>query len=103
MERLIKLEQENAVKCDNINCDFVAKHEVGEGRYFDSIRKYLNVDCPKCGENLLTENDYILYLRFLKITNWVNKWFSWLTLIPYFRNKRKSTKVNLHKGFNIEE
>lgn len=41
------------LKCDNSQCgwsDMTIK--------FEEYKKYLNSSCPKCGENILTEDDY---------------------------------------------
>lgn len=41
------------LKCDNPNCDFVDMSiEISD---YDN---WLNKPCPKCGENLLTQEDY---------------------------------------------
>lgn len=44
----------NGVQCDNPKCDF-KDESVG----FDRVIEYLNKPCPKCGANLLTEEDYL--------------------------------------------
>lgn len=46
--------QENGLMCDNPNCDF-KDHEIKSANYSD----WINKPCPKCGENLLTEADFI--------------------------------------------
>lgn len=40
------------LKCDNPNCNYVDM-DIDASEY----PKYLNTPCPKCGENLLTEDD----------------------------------------------
>ena len=42
----------NGIICDNANCDYK-----DETVTFEEIDKFLNKPCPKCGENLLTEQD----------------------------------------------
>lgn len=97
--QLIEMHQEFLIQCDNKVCDYKIKNESGDPN--ENVSDYLNMPCPKCGENLLTEEDYLQSLRFLKIINWINKWFSW-TLIFYSKNaKKKSIKVHHHKGVNI--
>ena len=41
------------IKCDNPNCDFMDTSVKVE-----DYDKWLNRPCPKCGENLLTDDDY---------------------------------------------
>ena len=41
------------IKCDNPECDF-RDNSVQEHEYAN----WLNVPCPKCGQNLLTEEDF---------------------------------------------
>ena len=41
------------IKCDNPNCDFVDMSVK-----IEDYDKWLNKPCPKCGENLLTNDDY---------------------------------------------
>lgn len=55
------------IKCDNDDCDFVDMSVKVE-----DYDKWLNKPCPKCGENLLTEDDYKntqLILEIVKLTN----------------------------------
>lgn len=51
MEKNIEL-GESGLVCDNPNCDYVNK-EVK----FEDYPGWVNKPCPKCGENLLTEED----------------------------------------------
>jgi hypothetical protein len=50
MEQIVKIE---GIKCDNPNCDY-RNDDVA----FEDYSKWINASCPKCGENLLTEQDY---------------------------------------------
>lgn len=43
---------ENALTCDNEACDFKVNNVVRE-----QMDDFQDVNCPKCGENLLTEKD----------------------------------------------
>mgnify|MGYP003390741239 FL=1 len=43
----------SGLKCDNKNCDWHDK-----SISFSDYKKWLNAPCPKCGENVLTEQDY---------------------------------------------
>ena len=42
------------LKCDNPECDYV-NMDIPRNEY----EKWVNKPCPKCGENLLTEEDYM--------------------------------------------
>lgn len=98
MEKLIEIKQISSVKCDNENCDYVILND-GDGPNVD-IKQYINVSCPKCGENLLTDRDYLNYSKVLKMIGWLNKWFSWLT---FFRNKKKTVvSIETHKNITIK-
>ena len=43
----------SGIVCDNPNCDFTDPNVKVE-----DYDKWLNKPCPKCGENLLTDDDY---------------------------------------------
>lgn len=49
------------LKCDNPSCDFV-----DESIKREDYEQWVNAPCPKCGENLLTEEDYnnVLALQY---------------------------------------
>lgn len=97
-KKLIELEQEFLVECDNPLCDHKVKNETGDP--YADIDLYLNVPCPKCGENLLTEDDLYEYKKFLRLVKWVNRWFSWtLFFVPGAKTHRG--EVHVHKRINI--
>lgn len=99
--QLIEMHQEYLVGCDNKECDYKVKNESGDPN--EDISEFLNMPCPKCGENLLTEEDYLQSLRFLKFVNWINKWFSWILFFTPKNAKVKKIEVHHHKGLNIKE
>lgn len=99
MRKLIEMNQEYLIQCDNPRCDYKVKNETGNPN--EDIKGYLNKPCPKCGENLLTEQDYIQSLQLMKVINWLNKWFSWLTIFSSKKSQQK-VMVHVHKGVNIE-
>lgn len=43
----------SGIQCDNEECDFIDKSVKME-----EYDEWLNKPCPKCGDNLLTEEDY---------------------------------------------
>ena len=99
MRKLIELSQEHSIECDNPTCDFTIDNPTRDPN--TSIEKYINVACPRCEENLLTEKDYRDSVVFMKRVNWLNKWFSWLTLLNPNKKYDKAT-VHVHKGINIK-
>jgi|WetSurMetagenome_2_1015567.scaffolds.fasta_scaffold453743_2 hypothetical protein len=84
--KLIEINQEYLIVCDNENCDFKIKNPTGDPNFDSSI--YINMACPQCGDNLLTEKDHLIFLQFMKGVNWVNKYFSWLTIFRFRRWKK---------------
>jgi len=57
----------NGLKCDNPNCDWI-----DESIGFDGIEEWINRPCPKCGENLLTFDDYKRFKASLEAIEIVN-------------------------------
>ena len=100
MKQLIDITQDNAIVCDNKNCDYTIPNVLKTPNY--TIDKYINKPCPDCGDNLLTEEDYNTYIKTMKIIKWVNRWFSWLTVFSYKKNKTKIVEVHFHKGVHID-
>lgn len=90
--KLIEIYQENLIQCDNPNCDFKIKNPTGDPNEDSSM--YLNVACPLCGDNLLTERDNMIYQSFMKKVNWINKWFSWVNYLIPFRKKLNEISTN---------
>ena len=103
MRKLIETTQENTIECDNLSCDFEIPNESEDPNA--PLDKYLNQPCPKCGENLLTKEDLDDYIKMMKIINFLNKWFSWLTIFRTKNTKMASVTARAHKGvkINIEE
>jgi len=52
MEKNIEI-TESGLQCDNTQCDWT-----DESVMFDDYKQWLNKPCPKCGQNVLTEEDY---------------------------------------------
>lgn len=94
MRKIIET-KECLIICDNKNCDFTIPNKEIDMKYL------INMPCPKCGENLLTLEDYIQHLKLIKGVNWINKWFSWLTI--FLPKKRSTISVHCHDGFHIKE
>lgn len=71
----------SGLKCDTPKC----------GWRDDSIQlkdyhKYVGARCPICKRDVLTERDYRHVMATIRVTQFINKWFSWLP-------KRKHTTV----------
>lgn len=98
--KLIEIQQEHSIVCDNKQCGYEIKSTTGDPN--EDISGYLNMPCPDCGQNLLTEQDYLQSLKLLRIVNWLNKWFSWTTIFVSKKTKQKSVSVHFHNGVKIE-
>ncbi len=100
--KLIEVKQTQIIKCDNIYCDFVVPYSEEAEKH---ILLYINQECPKCGHNLLTKDDYLRYLRVKTIINWLNKWFSWTTYFYSQKSwdKRKTMILKTHKEITITD
>jgi len=53
--------------CDNPNCDWEDTTIKDE-----DFPNWINKSCPKCGDNVLTENDYNNVLKLNKIVDYIN-------------------------------
>ena len=102
MRKLIEKQQNSLVTCDNPNCDYTVP-------YTDATEKYLvlfiDKPCPKCGENLLTMEDYLQHQNLMKVVNFMNRWFSWITIF-YSKKawaKRQSVSVHVHDGVKVSQ
>lgn len=96
MRKLIEKQESTTVVCDNPNCNFEVEQTL-------ELKQYLNINCPKCGEPLLTLDDYLAYVKLIKTVNFINRWFSWITIF-YSKNrysKRQSISVHTHNGYKV--
>ena len=91
------LPQEHLIVCDY--CEFKIPNKTGDPN--EDISMYINVGCPLCGENLLTENDYNGALKTMKAIEWLNKWFSWIAYF-YPNTNKTNASVHYHNGIKIE-
>lgn len=97
--QLITFTQENIIVCDH--CPYVVENPTKDPNV--DIKSYINKPCPKCGANLLTEHDYKLSLKTMKIVNWINKWFSWLApKNPTSTIKEVPFEVSYHEKIKIK-
>ena len=56
------------IKCDNKECDFTEMSVL-----FEDYDKWLNKPCPKCGCNLLTQQDFDTTKTLMDITRMINE------------------------------
>jgi len=101
MRKLIETFDYDLIKCDNEKCDYTIGNPTGDINI--PLLDYVNVPCPKCEENLLTVTDYRDWERMRKTINWMNKWFSWLTIFYSKKAKRTTVSVNVHNGIHVKE
>lgn len=102
MRKLIERHQESLVMCDNPECDYTVPYKT-ENEHTTIL--YINKPCPKCGENLLTEEDYINHMKVMKVVDFLNRWFSWLTIFVSKKkwDNRTTVSVNVHDGIKIKK
>ena len=74
MKKIIHLKAEDAGKlnCDNTACNYTTPELLP---FNESL---INHECPKCGSNMLTLNEYSRVVKLIKMVAWINKWFGWL-------------------------
>jgi hypothetical protein len=97
--KIIEVNQPVLIQCDNLECNYTIPNPTGDPA--TETKQYINMPCPDCGENLLTQEDYDQAARVLKIINWLNKWFGWLA---FFTRKKRNVNatVHIHNGINIK-
>lgn len=98
--KLIEVYQPNLIVCDNKTCDFKIQNPTGDIN--EDISSYINIPCPECGQNLLTEEDYLLAMKVQKKINWLNKWFSWVLLVIPKKKLSQNVSMHIHNGIKIE-
>ena len=96
--------EEGGLQCDNPKCDWK------DTTIKDSdLEQHLNALCPKCGENILTEEDYNSFLKLQEIIDFVNSLTEeekeQLTGVTYenlAKQKKYKMTVNTHKGLSVD-
>lgn len=93
--------------CDNPKCDY-ADETVTVEMYDD----FLNKPCPKCGENLLTEEDLDLVMRLRSLGNFLNSLSpeqieelnkaQRYEVEPEMKNKKIEVTFHAHKEISVK-
>jgi predicted nucleic acid-binding Zn-ribbon protein len=76
------------IKCDNPVCDFADM-----GVKFEDYPQWLNKPCPKCGANLLTQEDF-------DTTNFIMNVAKAINTVPCPDSVKSDKKAVMHLGFN---
>jgi hypothetical protein len=97
---LIDAKQEYLVVCDNKSCGYKIKSETGD--IHEPLQMYVNMPCPLCGENLLTEKDYLDAIRMVAFVDLVNKWCGWMRIFGKSK-KGKILDVKVHNGIKVQK
>ena len=93
MKKLINITEKSVVVCDNKDCDYEVPYTPSQ------LIHFINRPCPKCGQNLLTLEDFNVHEKMIKFVNWVNRWFSWITLFQSQKGRvEKIISVHYHDG-----
>jgi len=71
------IKRQNAtIVCDNPQCDY--EETLDEDC---NIATYVNKQCPKCQQILLTQDDYETSLKVENTVNTINKLFGWIPML----------------------
>ena len=100
MRKLIETNHKALIVCDNTQCNYEYPYTPGSEK---NVIRFVNMPCPDCGENLLTEEDFRTYAITLAIVSWVNRWFSWLTFFYPKNAKKKSIYAHIYKGVKFTD
>lgn len=102
------------LQCDNVNCDFI-DHSIPSADYDN----WINRPCPKCGENLLTLEDFLNVRLLEKQVAWINSLTKEqidelakhvdIKAIPFMADlkeedldKTMSVQIDTHKGITFK-
>lgn len=101
MRKLIETARKSLIVCDNHICNYEVAYTP---EIENTFSQYINKPCPVCGENLLTEQDYLQDEKIMRSVQCINKWFSWIT---FFYSKkswsnRQTLSVHVHDGVKIK-
>ncbi len=84
----------SGIKCDNSKCDYINE----EVSYLD-YPAWVNKPCPKCSENLLTEEDYFKVKMMVEMMESLN-----LIDLPFDSDPQVEMSVDVHnETFEIKK
>lgn len=96
------------IVCDNPECDYI-----DETVTIEMYHDFLNKSCPKCGENLLTEEDFELAMRLQHLGNFFNslspeqveEWnkSQGYEVKPEMKDKKLHVTFHAHKEISVKE
>jgi hypothetical protein len=72
MPKMVKIPDRIGIKCDAIGCGWSDPSIMRA-----DMESWRNAACPWCGENVLTDADWLTYTRMQKTFVWVNRLFGW--------------------------
>ena len=96
---LIEVQKELFLKCDNNSCKF--QFEMDHDLEI-SHKMFIDMPCPECNENLLTQEDNDRHLRMIRTIKWINKWFGWLGSYPN-DDEGIMIRVDTHKKITLTQ
>ncbi len=99
MRKLIEKTQEQLVVCDNPACSYQVPYHKD---VTDNLKLWIDKPCPMCGDNLLTEEDYEVAMKIECAVNFINKWFSWITIFMPKDAEYKKVRAHVHDGVKIK-
>lgn len=96
------------IVCDNPKCDYT-----DETVTVEMYQDYLNKPCPKCGDNLLTEEDFELAMRIRSLGNFLNSLSAeqieefnkaqGYEVKPELKDKKMQVTFHAHKEISVKE
>jgi len=98
--KIIEVHQPDLIICDNPNCGYKIPNESGDPN--TETKQYINIPCPECGENLLTEKDYLNGKRINNVVNKINKYFGWLGFFSRKKEMKTYGTIHAHDGIKID-
>ncbi len=101
MKKLIEMKMDNLIECDNPKCDFTIPNPTGDPNAYTDM--YINMPCPQCGQNLLTEEDDRQFKAIMRTVNRINRWFGWIAYLIPRKKEKKGGFIKVHDGIKITD
>lgn len=96
-KQIIEISQDFIVECDNPECDYKIENTTKDP--FICTKNFIDMPCPKYGQNLLTKEDYQASEKFLNVAKWINRLFSWILIfIPKKSEVEENVIIHHHAG-----